>query len=128
MHTLFIEWRHLVEADRTCNRCETTGHSLHRVIAQLNRECRESGWEILLKETALTKDSIDESNSILIDGLPLENILPGARKGDTHCRSCSELIGLPTRCRSIESTGEHYEAIPESLIRSAVCKVAACCC
>ena len=127
MKQLTVEWQRLVENGDTCDRCQVTGDILHDTIERLNRECQARGWEIRLTETALGPESIANSNRILVDGKPLETFLPGAKNATNHCRSCSEMIGTQTQCRTLEWAGGSHETIPESLLRRAICRVAACC-
>jgi len=127
MQTLNIEWRHLVKDGNTCFRCSDTGEALDSMINQLNQECQASGWEIRFIEIPLGAGDIDQSNMILINGVPIEDILPGAKSASSHCASCCEFTGRFTECRTVEFGGNRYEAIPEALIRSAVCSVADCC-
>jgi hypothetical protein len=51
--------------------------------------------------------------------MPLEEIIPDARKSENCRASCGELLGAPTMCRTIEHDGQTYETIPASLIREA---------
>lgn len=127
MQTINIEWRHLVENGNTCIRCNDTGTALRQVVLRMNEECLNVGCHIQFVETELGMADIAESNSILINGTPIENVLPDAQSGESHCLSCCELVGQPTDCRTVEFGGKRFEAIPESLIRQAVCQVARCC-
>ncbi len=124
---LVVEWRHIEKAGNTCVRCTDTGVALDTLIERLAKECQSSGWDIRLEETILGMDEIDQSNLILINGRPLESILPEASSGKSHCDSCCEFTGQPTDCRTVNFGGETYESLPETLIREAVCRVATCC-
>ncbi|MCI5119921.1 MAG: DUF2703 domain-containing protein [Candidatus Electrothrix sp. AUS4] len=85
-------------------------------------------WEIRFTETRLEAEQIAESNMILINGRPIEAILPKAVLRETHCQSCCDLIGKGTTCcRAVELDGMLYEGIPWQVIRQAVCAVAQCC-
>ena len=128
MKTLEIEWKHLEMDGNTCIRCSDTGKTLQQIVAGLAKQCRPSGWDIKFKETKLTQDKISESNMILLNGKPLEEILPNAAAGESLCQSCCKLTGLSSVCcRTVEFNGKSYEAIPAELIRRAVCAVAKCC-
>jgi len=127
MNQLTIEWQHLMQAGDTCTRCRDTGETLHESIERLNRACRARGWEIRLVESALDPEAVAESNRIFLNGVPLEAYLPGAQDGSSHCRSCSDIIGTPTQCRTLEWSGQRHAAIPGSAIRQAVCRAAGCC-
>lgn len=97
------------------------------MVDDLRDECRSKGVEILLQETQLTAEEIDQSNSVLINGQPIEDILPQTRISQNSCCSCSNLIGHATTCRSLVHFEEEHEAIPSRLIREAVCHIARCC-
>lgn len=75
----------------------------------------------------LNADEIARSNTILINGVPLEGILPQAQVSASCCTSCSDLTGRPEQCRTLVHLGQEYETIPEALIRQAVCKIGDCC-
>lgn len=128
MKQLDIEWRHLEVASNTCLRCSDTGSTLQQVIERLSEECAPCGWKINFHDTILDATRIGESNGIWINGKVIEDLLPGAVAGESHCESCCDFTGNPqTLCRTVEFNGDNYEAIPESLIRRAVCQVADCC-
>jgi len=120
MKNLEIEWRHLDKDGKTCDRCSDTGETVRRVYIDLSKELKPSGWEVTLKETLLSENEIAGSNIILLNGSPLEKILPNAKKSENCCVSCGELLGSPTQCRTIQHKGQIYEAIPASLILEAV--------
>ena len=124
MRHLTIEWRHLDEKGDTCLRCSETGKTLRQVIAELRKELIAKDIQIVLEETKLSKDQIDQSNMLLINNVPLEEILYGVNVSQNYCQSCSCLTGADAYCRSVEYKGKHFEEIPENLIRSAVLQVA----
>jgi len=131
MKTLTIEWRHLdIEKDgvaSTCARCADTGEELADVVESLARECGAKGVEISFKETKLPPSEVAQSNLVLFNGVPIEEILPGAFASKNECQSCCELIGEQTYCRTVEYGGRTYETLPAPLIREATCAVAQCC-
>lgn len=127
MKTLTIEWKHLEMDGATCVRCRDTGKTLAEVVGELTRECREAGVKVVFRETVLGTDRIRESNQILFNGVPLTDLLPDTAAGENTCQSCCDLLGQETSCRTVESGGTTYEAIPESLIRAAACRAAGCC-
>lgn len=127
MKTITIEWLHLDVAGATCQRCGDTGSELAQVVAQLRAECAPRGVEIVLVETLLGAEQIAQSNTILINGLPLETILPQTLASASCCTSCGDLTGRPEQCRTIVHQGQEYDTIPQELIRRAVCKIGGCC-
>ncbi|MDF2155125.1 DUF2703 domain-containing protein [Vibrio sp. CAU 1672] len=127
MQTLEIEWKHFDVAGKTCCRCSGTGKALQDAIRKLREECKTMGWEIQFKETKLTSENVAESNVILFNGKPIEELLPEARSYQSHCESCSQLSGKATLCRTVEFDGSFYEEIPASLIRQVICQITRCC-
>lgn len=127
MPTITIEWQHLDVAGTTCQRCGDTGMELVRAVEQLQAECAPKGVEILFRETLLDAGQIAHSNTILVNGAPLESILPHTLARTSCCASCGDLTGQPEQCRTLVHLGQEYEAIPQDLIRRAVCQVGGCC-
>ena len=127
MKTLTIEWKHLDMDGATCVRCRDTGKTLAEVVGELKLDCKEAGVQVVFRETLLGTNKIRESNQILFNGVPLEDLLPDAIAGENVCQSCCDLLGQETSCRTIEREGKTYEAILESPIRMAACRAAGCC-
>jgi len=119
MKQLEIEWRHLDQDGKTCDRCSDTGENVRRAIQSLADDLEALQWRVTFKETRLTEADIAESNQILLNGIPLDELLPNARISENCCASCGELLGAPTLCRTLEYQERTHEAIPVSLIREA---------
>lgn len=127
MEAIVIEWLHLDVAGSTCDRCGATGLELRRAMERLRDECAPVGVEILFRETLLNADQIALSNTILINGVPLETILPHTLASTNCCTSCGDLTGQAQQCRTLVHLGQEHEIIPRELIRQAVCQIAGCC-
>jgi hypothetical protein len=126
MKTITIEWKHLVRRGRTCDRCGDTGANLRRAIRLLNTRCHRPRVHFRLKKTPLDPRRIAESNSILVDGLPLEQLLPEMTVAMSKCDSCGDLIGGPAECRALIGERGQFETVSTDLIVSAACRVAKC--
>ena len=122
MKTLLIEWKYFAKEGKICNRCSETGANLHQVLVELKEELKKRKIDLQLKETVLSKSKIPESNIILVDGIPIEQILPNALKSENECCSCGDLCGSKTNCRTVNQNGKVYEEIPVSLIKEAIIK------
>ena len=120
MNQLTIEWKHLDVEGETCDRCSDTGETVRSACEVLVKDLQPRGWDVTFKETLLAEDQIPESNMVLINGIPIEDLLPEAEKSENCCDSCCEILGAPTLCRTIQRHGRTYEAIPASLILEAV--------
>ncbi|MEJ5299378.1 MAG: DUF2703 domain-containing protein [Thermodesulforhabdaceae bacterium] len=123
MKRLEIEWRHLEKDGKTCCRCSETGKAVQIVHEKLAKELEPKGWKIVFKETILTEQEISESNSLYINGIAIENLLPNTTKSENCCDSCSDILGSPTKCRTLERNGQVFEAIPADMISEAVHKL-----
>jgi hypothetical protein len=122
MKTLKIEWKHLDVDGETCDRCYDTGENLNAEVNRLNRKLASKGIKVEWFETKLGDTQIPQSNVLLFDGVPIEEILE-IQVSKNHCSSCTDLVGHDTYCRTVIYDGEEYEDIPAKAIRQAVYKV-----
>ncbi len=122
MKKLKIEWKHLDVAGETCNRCYDTGENLNQEVKRLNRALQPLGIEVEWFETKLDDTQIPQSNTILFNGVPIEEILD-IEVSENYCDSCTALLGNETYCRTIKYEGYEYEDIPAKAIRQAAFKV-----
>lgn len=122
MKTLKIEWRHLEVEGETCNRCYDTGENLTQEVKRLSRTLQPQGIEVELSETKLDDTQIPQSNTILFNGVPIEDIL-NIKVSENYCDSCTSLLGTETFCRTVMYEGNEYEEIPAKAIRQAAYKV-----
>ena len=120
--TLKIEWRHLDVDGETCDRCYDTGENLVQEIKRLKRKLEPYGIQIEMKETRLDDRQIPQSNTILYNGVAIEDILD-IEVSANYCDSCTDLLGQDTYCRTVRYDGNEYEDIPAKAIRHAAYKV-----
>lgn len=120
MKDLIIEWKHLDKEGNTCKRCSDTEVSLLKAIKELKEKYKTKGIRISYKETKLDESEIQKSNSVLLNGIPIEDLLDNTKSVDTPCNSCCELIGSSVSCRALDCQGQITEDIPVDLIKSAV--------
>jgi len=111
-----VEWRHYDKGGSTCDRCSGTGINLAAVI----KEFTERGVTIELQETLLSADQMSESNLVLINGVPLDELLTGGVVGESECPSCGCLTGKKTSCRTVQCDGQIYEELSLELIRRGI--------
>lgn len=121
---LVIEWKHIgKDIEHTCERCEETGLTLKAVLAEIGMLLEMEGVSVRMVETVLPSDAVAESNSLLFNGVPIEELLEGVEVVNTPCCSCSCITcEEETECRAIRYNGEEYEAIPPDLIGRAAMK------
>ncbi|XCH79162.1 MAG: DUF2703 domain-containing protein [Candidatus Dehalobacter alkaniphilus] len=122
MTTLKIEWKHLDVEGETCDRCYDTGENLANEVKRLKRALQPRGIEVELIETKLDDKQIPQSNIILFNGVPIEEIL-NIEVAENYCDSCTNLLGTETYCRTVKYEGNEYEDIPAKAIRHAALKV-----
>lgn len=122
---LVVEWRHIGEdIDATCERCAATGRVLAAVVEEVRPALAARGVRVEMVETVLPAERIAESNTILFNGTPLEDLLEEVRVEMTPCASCSCIVGTDASCRAIVCGDETCEAVPADLIRRAALKAA----
>jgi hypothetical protein len=120
--TLKIEWQHLDVAGETCDRCYDTGENLAQEVKRLNRALQPRGINVEMIETKLDDTQIPQSNDILFNGVPIEDILD-IEVSENYCDSCTTLLGTDTYCRMVKYEGSEYEDIPAKAIRRAAYKI-----
>mgnify|MGYP004702315427 CR=1 FL=1 len=122
MKKLVIEWKHLDVEGETCERCYDTGENLANEVRRLNRQLQPRGITVEILETKLDDTRIPESNMLLFDGVPIENILD-MKVEFNLCSSCSSCLDTDTECRTVFYDGSQYDDIPAKAIRHATLKV-----
>ncbi|MGL5255453.1 MAG: DUF2703 domain-containing protein [Proteocatella sp.] len=118
MKILEIEWKHLDVSGETCDRCYDTGKNLIQEIKRLNKALNPKGIAVIIIETKLDDSQISQSNIILFNGVPIEEILD-ITISDNYCSSCSTLLESKTYCRTVTYDSNQYEDIPVKAIRHA---------
>jgi len=119
MKELSIEWRHYSKDGSTCVRCSSTGTTLSELVNKLTDDLKSKGVTVKFTETLLPEEDMSQSNLILLNGVPLEDVLEDTKSSENSCQSCSCLTGKDTSCRTVEHEGVIYEEIPADLIRRA---------
>jgi len=119
MIKITIEWKHFEKYDRTCDRCSNTGANLKKVIQEVTPYLSSQGYSIEFTEIKLDSKDMSESNTLLINEVPIEHLL-NALVNQNSCSSCSDLINGPCECRTITLDNNTYEAIPSELIKKAI--------
>ena len=122
MKTLRIEWKHLDVEGETCDRCYDTGENLVQEVKRLKRALQPKGIEVELTEIKLDDTQIPQSNTILFNGVPIEDIL-NIKVSENYCDSCTNLLGTNTYCRTVLFEGNEYEDIPAKAIRQAALRI-----
>lgn len=112
MKQMPIVWKRLVKGGETCTRCGDTGRELDAAVAKLAASLRPLGIEPVLETQEIDEEAFkanpSESNRVWIAGKPIEEWL-GAKVVMSRCCSvCGE-----SHCRTLEVSGDTYEAIPE---------------
>lgn len=80
-------------------------------------------------ETVLPDGAAAESEALLFNGIPVEELLEGIEVTAASCASCASCgegcgdeCGGDTGCRTLRYNGEAYEAIPPELVGRAAAK------
>ena len=122
---LDVEWRHIGESvDATCERCASTGRTLAGVLDEICPMLSARRIRIRVPETVLPHDRIEESNALLFNGVPLEDLIDDVRIENTSWPSCACMTGTDAACRAQVCGGQTYDEIPADLIRRATLRAA----
>lgn len=120
MKQLTITWKHYDKQGTTCDRCGKTGETIRQVVSEIMPELAKHDINLVYQEEKLEKDAIDQSNLILLNGVPFEQYLPDTRVSYTPCDSCSCLAGVDTSCRAVVRNGRVHEDVSEELLIEAI--------
>jgi hypothetical protein len=127
---LVIEWKHIGnEIEKTAEEFEETGMTLSAVLAEIRMLLEMEGISVRVDETVLPDDAPAGSESLLFNGIPVEELLEGVEVTAASCASCASCgegcgdeCGEDAECRTLRYNGEEYEAIPPELIGRAAAK------
>lgn len=119
MKEIIVEWKHYDKEGETCTRCNNTGDNIKKVLKKISKDAKFKNLNMSYKETKLEAEEMPESNSIFINGKPIEDIL-SATASENYCHSCSCLAGAGTNCRTLKYLGDTYESISEEIILKAI--------
>jgi len=81
----------------TCERCNGTIDNARIAAGELKAQLRPLGVDVTLVEHATTIENLPDSNSVLINGKPIEQWL-GAERVSTECASCGDLCDEESVC------------------------------
>ena len=119
---LVIEWKHIgTTVTGTCERCSLTGGAILDVLEELQPYFKQKNVTARFRETVLPDSQIEQSNQVIINGIPLEEYLSGAQVVQTPCCSCACITGQDeAECRAIDVGNDRYEAIPAELLKRVI--------
>lgn len=117
-----IEFRYFDRS--TCSRCKTTDENVSKTVRNLREALAEEGVKVEFKTVKLPASKLAQSNSILINGTDIEELVNGRKNSRaTACKGCCKLLKGPCECRAYAYRGKKYRYIPRAMIREAIRKV-----
>lgn len=119
MKKLKIEWRYYDKKGETCTRCNNTGDNIKTAIESISSDQQFKNIDIDYSEKKLGAGKMPESNTVIINGQKLEDIL-NARASENYCHLCSCLAGKGTNCRTVLYGGKVYEDLSVAIIIAAI--------
>ena len=117
--SIVIETTVLRVDGETCERCGDTVEAARSAARDLQLVLLPLNVRVTLVEHAATADTIEDSNAVLINGRPIEELL-GAERISTDCPSCSELVGQSACCGAVRIGNRVQESYTPEQIRDAV--------
>ncbi|NYZ61079.1 DUF2703 domain-containing protein [Candidatus Micrarchaeota archaeon] len=115
---LHIEFRYFDR--KTCSRCKATDKNVEKTVQELRKALQESGVSVIFKATKLPAKKLAQSNSILINGEDIENLVGKKSMRSTACFGCSKLVRGSCVCRAYTYRGKRYRYVPKAMIREAI--------
>ena len=116
---LHVEFRYFDR--KTCSRCRATDRNVEKTMQELRKALKGSGASVIFKATKLPAKKLAQSNSILINGKDIENLVCGKKSmRSSACFGCGKLIKGSCVCRSYAYRGKKYRYIPKAMIREAI--------
>lgn len=118
--------------DEICDRCGQTVEAVRTATEELTVALAPLNVRVTLVEHAATAEEIESSNSVMINGWPIEEWL-GAERGTTDCPSCGDLLGESTCCAAVRIGDTVQESFTVEQIKDAaisalgVADVGGCC-
>jgi len=124
MNTILIEWFFHELNGNTCSRCSESYQAIKAALEKVSCALQERGITIDLKEHPLDESRIDRSNSVMINGRDIIELLNERSDIFTFCRPCSDLMGKPTECRVFIYKNSAYESLPAEMLEDAILREA----
>jgi len=118
---IIIEWRHLDLGQPFSGHCSETGATLWEVITTLGQEHWLDDIGLELKNTILLPEDTEESNTVLVNGIPVEQIL---NTGDTFgCSGGQDTGSEVTPLQRVPPGRDVLKGIPYEVLRKAILTV-----
>ena len=114
--TIIIEWYCYEKNGRSCDRCNESRRAIQRAVERVSISLQERGFGVELREHKLDDDRIDQSNMVIINGHDLVSLLKEREGIFSYCRSCTEITGKPSECRTFIYRSRAYEGVPEDMV------------
>ena len=103
----------------TCDRCGDTLDAVRTAASELEAELASLNVSVMLVEHSTTSERLKDSNTVLVNGRPLESLI-GAERVSTECASCGDLVGASVCCGATSVDGAISEAVTVNQVRDAV--------
>jgi hypothetical protein len=120
MRTITIEWFFYDRAGQTCGRCTESYRSVRNAVERVAPVLKEQGIAVELKKHRVSEDNRDQSNFVTVNGKDIMELLNERSDIFTFCRSCTELSGNPSECRTFIYRNRAYESVPEEMLEEAL--------
>jgi hypothetical protein len=118
---IVIEWRHVDLGQPLCGHCSDTGANLWEAVTTLGQENLLDGVELEIENTILPPKQLEESNVVLINGIPVEKIVdPGLIS--SGCSTCQVLNEKTGPIHTAAPGRDVFKAIPAEVLREAILK------
>lgn len=124
MEKVIVEFLRFEKGGQSCSRCQDSTEVVRRVVKKMGPPLKNVKVDLELKETALKEDQMALSNSVLINGMDIMELLGEGDPATTLCPSCSELCGKDTNCRTFRFQGKESDCVTEEMLEAAIVNAA----
>ncbi len=125
MKTITIDCYCYEKDGRSCVRCGESHRTVESAVGKIAGSFRELGISVDIRRLNVDQGDMDRSNSVCINGKDIMTVMEERTEIFSYCKSCTELNGKPTECRTFIYKNKAYESIPEEMVIAAVLKEAA---
>jgi hypothetical protein len=115
---LFIEWKHGKSSRVTCIICSDTGKTLQTLLQEIVPVLERDGIRVRIVDTDLP--GADSEDTILLNGIPIEDLINKAGSGQNYCRSTKCMMMQEEYPHISETDQEIRKEAPEILFRKAM--------
>jgi len=120
MKKITVEWFRCCKEGQTCSRRENNSRVIHKIMAIMKPALMNMKIDLEMKEVMLADDRLNLSNTVMINGRSVEEILGEEEPEKTSCPLCSGPAGKDAYCRTFVFRGSIVDSLCEEMLQEAI--------